>query len=94
MVPPRKVSETKPAGPSESEGIIVAEKSISVSNIVAGTTRLQPVVLGIGQAAGTLAAVAIKGNLPVSKINIRDAGGAMKPQCTENRIYQYKSPLL
>lgn len=39
--------------------LIVAEKSISVTNIVNGATRLQPVVLGIGQAAGALAALAV-----------------------------------
>lgn len=41
--------------------LIIAEKSISVSNIVNGATRLQPVVLGIGQAAGALASQIIKG---------------------------------
>ncbi|HAL95675.1 MAG TPA: FAD-dependent oxidoreductase, partial [Chitinophagaceae bacterium] len=46
----------------EFKGIIAAEKAISVSNVVNGTTRLQPCVLLIGQAAGTLAALAIKGN--------------------------------
>jgi hypothetical protein len=40
--------------------LIVAEKSISVSNVVNGTTRLQPCVLLIGQAAGALAALAVQ----------------------------------
>ena len=40
--------------PEREEGILVAEKSISVSNLVNGTTRLQPVVLQIGQAAGII----------------------------------------
>ena len=44
----------------EVEGLIVAEKSISVSNIINGTTRLQPMVMQIGQAAGALAALAVK----------------------------------
>ena len=42
--------------PEEIEGLIVCEKGISVSNIANGTTRLQPVVLLTGQAAGILAA--------------------------------------
>jgi hypothetical protein len=42
--------------PKSVNGLIVAEKSISVSNVANGTTRLQPVVLQLGQAAG-LAAV-------------------------------------
>ena len=41
--------------PRNSTHLIVAEKSIGVSNIVNGASRLQPVLLGIGQAAGALA---------------------------------------
>jgi hypothetical protein len=52
---------------------LVAEKNISVSNIVNGTTRLQPVVLGIGQAVGILAAISVQksispGNVPVRNV--------------------------
>jgi hypothetical protein len=57
--------------PKHHSGLILAEKSISVSNIVNGATRLQPVVLGIGQAAGTLAAVAIHSNKAPSEVSIR-----------------------
>lgn len=46
--------------PAEFSGIIAAEKAISVSNVVNGTTRLQPCVILIGQAAGTLAALTTK----------------------------------
>jgi hypothetical protein len=45
--------------PSTVDGLIVCEKGISVTNIVNGTTRLQPVVLLTGQAAGMLAAKSI-----------------------------------
>jgi FAD dependent oxidoreductase len=45
--------------PKTVDNFIVAEKSISVTNIVNGSTRLQPCVLLIGQAAGTLAALAV-----------------------------------
>ncbi|SMC43736.1 FAD-dependent oxidoreductase [Pedobacter africanus] len=58
--------------PATGEGLIVAEKSISVTNIVAGASRLQPVVLTIGQAAGALAAVAIKNKLQPAEVNIRE----------------------
>lgn len=57
--------------PKNAEGIIVAEKSVSVTNIVAGASRLQPVVLTIGQAAGALAAIAIKNNQQPAQVNIR-----------------------
>jgi hypothetical protein len=46
--------------PERVEGLIVCEKGISVSNIANGTTRLQPVVLLTGQAAGLLAAVSTR----------------------------------
>jgi len=58
--------------PKEYEGLIVSEKSIGVTNIVNGATRLQPVVLGIGQASGVLAALAIKQNKQLSEVSIRD----------------------
>lgn len=63
--------------PENTEGLIVAEKSISVSNLVNGTTRLQPVVLQIGQAAGTLAALAIKNNCPVEAVPVREVQKAI-----------------
>jgi hypothetical protein len=53
------------------EGLIVAEKSISVTNIVNGATRLQPVVLGIGQAAGALAAISLQKNIQPRQVEIR-----------------------
>lgn len=63
--------------PMHTKGLIVAEKSISVSNIVAGATRLQPVVLGVGQAAGVLAAVAIKNGVEPAAVNIREVQQAL-----------------
>ena len=51
---------------------LVAEKSISVSNLVNGTTRLQPVVLQIGQVAGLIASESIKKNINTDQIDIRD----------------------
>jgi len=57
--------------PANNQGLIVAEKSISVSNVVNGTTRLQAIALLIGQAAGTLAATAAKENIPAEKVSVR-----------------------
>ena len=58
--------------PETQENLVVAEKSISVSNIVNGTTRLQPVVLQIGQVAGIVAAqAALSNNLP-RDIDVRE----------------------
>ncbi|MBW4521358.1 MAG: FAD-dependent oxidoreductase [Scytolyngbya sp. HA4215-MV1] len=44
------------------DGLLVCEKNISVSHLANGATRLQPVVLGIGQAAGMAAALCIEQN--------------------------------
>lgn len=57
--------------PRDFDNFIVAEKSISVSNIVNGTTRLQPVCLLIGQAAGVLAASSVKEGKTPRDISVR-----------------------
>ena len=46
--------------PVNVEDLLLADKNISTSWEMNGGTRLQPVVLGIGQAAGALAAIAVK----------------------------------
>jgi len=63
--------------PENVENFIVAEKNISVSNIVNGATRLQPVVLGIGQAAGALGATSITENKKPSEVSIRKVQNAL-----------------
>lgn len=72
--------------PQDVDNLIVAEKSISVSNIVNGATRLQPVVLQIGQAAGALASLALAQGKNVKDVTVRDvqrvildAGGYILP---------------
>lgn len=56
--------------PERVDGLIVAEKSISVSHMVNGCTRLQPVVLGIGQAAGAAAALAVKKGIQARQVAV------------------------
>lgn len=63
--------------PATADGIIAAEKNISVSNVVNGTTRLQPCVLTTGQAAGTLAALAVKSKKQARQINARQVQQAL-----------------
>lgn len=58
--------------PKGVDGLIVAEKSISVSNIVNGSTRLQPVVMQIGEAAGIIAALAVKQGIEPREVAVRD----------------------
>lgn len=57
--------------PQKLKGLIVAEKSTSISNVVNGTTRLQPCVMLTGQAAGALAAISVKDNLSAQDIPVR-----------------------
>ncbi|MCR4438102.1 MAG: FAD-dependent oxidoreductase [bacterium] len=45
--------------PEEIDGLLVAEKTISVTHLVNGCTRLQPVVMLVGQAAGAAAALCV-----------------------------------
>lgn len=57
--------------PENVHNLIVAEKSISVSNLVNGASRLQPVVMEIGQAAGVLASLAVQNNVSPDKVPVR-----------------------
>jgi FAD dependent oxidoreductase len=59
--------------PQEVDGFFACEKNISVSHIANGATRLQPIVMGIGQAVGMAAALCIELDtnpryLPVKKL--------------------------
>ena len=63
--------------PKDVTGLIVAEKSISVSNLMNGSTRLQPVVMQIGQAAGALAALAVQQQVDVAQVPVRDVQSAL-----------------
>lgn len=58
--------------PQYVDRLIMADKAISITNIVNGSTRLQPVVLQIGQAAGALAALAVEANASPRDISIRE----------------------
>jgi hypothetical protein len=69
--------------PAEIDGLIVGEKGISVSNIANGSTRLQPVVLLTGQAAGIAAALCIKNNLQPRNVNLR----AVQDELLRNKAY-------
>lgn len=58
--------------PERTEGLIVAEKGISVTNVANGTTRLQPVVMLTGQAAGMLAALASASGRHAREVGVRE----------------------
>jgi hypothetical protein len=63
--------------PLSKKGLIVAEKSISVSHIVNGCTRLQPVVMLIGQAAGAVAALTVMQGIDPGEVPATDVQDAL-----------------
>ena len=63
--------------PETLDGLVVADKAISVSNVANGTTRLQPVVLLTGQAAGALAALAARTGRAPRAVPVRDVQRAL-----------------
>lgn len=74
--------------PRDVDGAFVAEKSIGVSGLANGCTRLQPVVMQIGQAAGAAAALCLERGcrpqtLPAQAVQraILAAGGYLVPAC-------------
>ncbi len=58
-------------------GFLVCEKNISVSHIANGSTRLQPVVMNIGQAAGMAAALCIELNCQPQELPVRQIQQAL-----------------
>ncbi len=58
--------------PEKIDGLLAADKAISVSNIINGATRLQPCVMLTGQAAGVIAALTVKNNTLIRKVNIHE----------------------
>lgn len=71
---PRIPSFSIPYGslvPKEIDGLLVAEKSISVSHLANGSTRLQPCVMLIGQAAGMAAALCAEQQVNSRNLEVR-----------------------
>ena len=63
--------------PETLDGLVVGDKAISVSNVANGTTRLQPVVLLTGQAAGALAALAARTGRAPRAVPVREVQRAL-----------------
>jgi hypothetical protein len=57
--------------PKNVDNLLVADKAISVTNIVNGSSRLQPVIIQIGQAAGLMGAIAAQKGISPKELNIR-----------------------
>ncbi len=70
--------------PLKTDGLLVCEKNISVSHIANGATRLQPMVMGIGQAAGMAAALCVEQkcqprDLPIRMLQVALLQDAIAP---------------
>ncbi|MEO1621068.1 MAG: FAD-dependent oxidoreductase, partial [Cyanobacteria bacterium J06632_3] len=63
--------------PETVDGLLACEKNISVSHIANGATRLQPVVLGIGQAAGMAAAMCAVMDCDPRELDVRSLQTAL-----------------
>lgn len=82
------------------DNLIIAEKSVSVSNLINGATRLQPVVMQLGQAAGALAALSQIQQRPIKKVGVRavqkvllDAGCYIMPYLDLDKSHQHFNAL-
>ena len=78
------------------DNLIIAEKSVSVSNLINGATRLQPVVMQLGQAAGALAALSQIQQRPIKNVGVRavqkvllDAGCYIMPYLDLDKSHQH-----
>lgn len=58
--------------PEKIDGLLAIEKNISVSHLANGTTRLQPVVMTIGQSAGIASYLAIRDNIQLRNIDTHE----------------------
>ncbi len=72
--------------PEDIDFLVVADKPISVTHLVNGTSRLQPVIIQIGQVAGIVAAQSAKTGKTPSDLSVRDiqkvilsSGGYLMP---------------
>ncbi|MEO0541700.1 MAG: FAD-dependent oxidoreductase, partial [Cyanobacteria bacterium P01_A01_bin.105] len=57
--------------PQSTDGLLACDKNIAVSHIANGATRLQPVVLNIGQAAGMAAALCVQHHCQPRQLPVR-----------------------
>ena len=56
---------------AEIDNLLAADKAISTTHMANGATRLQPLVLNVGQAAGAAAALAVQDNMSPRDLPIR-----------------------
>ncbi len=68
--------------PEQLDGFLACEKNISVTHMANGATRLQPIVLNLGQAAGMAAALCIEQQLQPRQLPVRHLQNALLTEPT------------
>jgi hypothetical protein len=63
--------------PLDVDGLLVTEKNLSQSRLASGGTRLQPITMGTGQAAGALAALAVNDRVQPREVPIAQLQGVL-----------------
>ncbi len=63
--------------PRMTDGLLAAEKNVSVTHLVNGCTRLQPVVMLIGQGVGAMAALAARQHIAPRAVDFREVQAAL-----------------
>jgi hypothetical protein len=63
--------------PKDIDGLIAAEKNISVSRMVNGAIRLHPITMHTGQAAGAIAVEAVRSGLPPRSADVMNVQRAL-----------------
>lgn len=54
------------------DNLLTADKAFSTSHMANGATRLQPLIINVGQAAGMASALAVESNLQPSELSVRN----------------------
>lgn len=76
--------------PEKINGLLAAEKNISVSRVVNGSIRLQPVTMLTGQAAGAIAAIAVKQKTEPRNVRLTDVQTALLESKDKLSVYRFK----
>ena len=76
--------------PEKVNGLVAAEKNISVSRLVSGATRLQPVTMLTGQAAGVTAVLAVKSKKHPRELRVLDIQSELWKAKTWLSLYRFE----
>jgi len=66
--------------PVNRENLLVAGRSISADRSAFGSLRIMPVCMALGQAAGTAAALSLKSDVDISKVDVKELRNTLKDQ--------------